>query len=70
MFLPCAYSYFYFSLVLFFNYAYLFQQKGLPYDPLPETQVEDWGLPDPAAFPELLESVVDTVVEKVQSIRL
>jgi len=45
-------------------------QKGLPYDPLPETQVEDWGLPDPAAFPELLESVVDTVVEKVQSIRL
>eukprot|EP00243_Klebsormidium_subtile_P003665 TRINITY_DN17255_c0_g1_i1.p1 TRINITY_DN17255_c0_g1~~TRINITY_DN17255_c0_g1_i1.p1 ORF type:complete len:136 (-),score=22.78 TRINITY_DN17255_c0_g1_i1:361-768(-) len=42
--------------------------KGLPYDPPSSTEVYDWGLPDPAAQPELLDMVVDKVIKNVESL--
>eukprot|EP00243_Klebsormidium_subtile_P014030 TRINITY_DN968_c0_g1_i1.p1 TRINITY_DN968_c0_g1~~TRINITY_DN968_c0_g1_i1.p1 ORF type:complete len:140 (-),score=18.47 TRINITY_DN968_c0_g1_i1:1011-1430(-) len=41
--------------------------KGLPYDPPASTEVQDWALPDPAAFPELLDSVVDEIIENMKT---
>ncbi|CAI5468134.1 unnamed protein product [Closterium sp. Yama58-4] len=42
---------------------------NLPKVDLPETTtVEDWGLPDPAAHPELMDSVIEKIVEKVKAI--
>lgn len=43
------------------------QTKGLPYDPPASTEVQDWALPDPAAFPELLDSVVDEIIENMKT---
>ncbi|CAI5535531.1 unnamed protein product [Closterium sp. Naga37s-1] len=42
---------------------------NLPKVDLPaSTTVEDWGLPDPAAHPELMDSVIEKIVEKVKAI--
>ncbi|CAI5488672.1 unnamed protein product [Closterium sp. Naga37s-1] len=42
---------------------------NLPKVDLPaSTTEEDWGLPDPAAHPELMDSVIEKIVEKVKAI--
>eukprot|EP00897_Mesotaenium_endlicherianum_P008661 jgi/Mesen1/7823/ME000417S07140 len=42
--------------------------KGLPEDPPETTKVDDWGLPDPAADPDIINDVIEGIKKKVRDI--